>query len=293
MGMEPLAMVYGFMGIFFMLSLVGTFAFYGLAVYFLAPHPNRIVSAVMQYKINGGAIILLMVAVGGLLNQALSAMGLQSGTGYTWDLPMLRYNIVFLILGLGLWLTGKYFFQKNVFNPTVVEEKNAVTFTSHLVHSIFTTAVIVLKMVLAYILFDYLLSFLLPTPVGNGTFKDFLVDLLTLITPILFLGFTFKKAIMGNKRFLPGSASPVLGIFVLLALTGFFFLTAIGLSQLTHDLSLRALSSAEGNSLFAVVPSLDAIRASLIVLLLGTAGSITTWKKSSMVWKSVTNLKSK
>lgn len=285
----PMDMIFGlFFSTFFLALLAGSFLFYMLLIYFLAPQPNRLVSAVMNYKILGAGLIFTLVGAGSLVSKILAFLGFRSDATYTWDLVEVRHNIIHILLGLFLWYIGKTYFSKNIYNPEVAEGKEALTYSSHVLHAVFGMAVIVLKTYLLYLILNYLLSFILPGSFPM-TAKDFVTDLLSGVAPLLLLGLLFKGSIMGTKRFLPAGASVPTGIFQILVFAGFLAVTAVGVSVLVHDLTLLVFSWSNMLETYEVAPSMDSLRQTVVLLAIGAIGTWMVWTRAHMVWKTVNN----
>ncbi len=273
-----------FSGGMMLLALVSLAYLPVLALYLLAPAPNRILSSIFSMFIWIIALIMLIFGIAGFLDQLLSSFGLYKAPMYmmadfsndktadfTWSMPALRLQIVLILIGAKLvWVMKKYF-KGTIFDTEKDEKKSPTLFVSQLFHIKLAGLFLGIGIVLGYITGDFLLSLIPLADNKMGDFKDFVVNFFSLLIPYLLLFIVLCPSFMKKKRFMPQIKSPTYNILHTILMATVIAVGVIIIGLITHEL----LSDLIHGTNF----SKNDIRIGLIGVLLSGGSFAILWQK--------------
>ncbi len=264
--------VFGILALLFWVAFISSVGVFFPAIYLLAKSPNRILSSLFSFKVWGGGILAILLAVGLFANDLLEQIGFGGDAGGLWTMSNLRLEIILLLVGGYLLVIGKKFLPRSLFDTEKNEVKSPVLYTSHVFHLLSTGILILLDVFLLVYLTNWLLKFGFADQFEtHESGLKFLMNFISIVVPTALLGVFLLPSYYGQKRIMPKIQSEACAIFhfVLLFVSGFVMLFTLAITLRECLMSLLAFGSEI---------SIGGLRIFLILLALSATIFFWTWK---------------
>lgn len=272
-------MILGFAGILFsvMVVFVPLICFLVLlAIYNSSSSPNRVLSSILHIKAWGVAVFLIVVAVASFLANLLSSFGLTEDR-FEWDLTSVRMSLILLVLGLTFGYLIKKFAKNTIFETEKDDEKSLKLYVSQIFHIILTVAFIAVSFVLAAMVLDYLLSFVL---INKGEYRrDSIlvsIDILSTIIPLALVFILLWPSLVKKKRFLPQIKSTAYFVLHTILMLVAILVSLVAISSVLNDFLVMTLGTYSTSILHVAKGD---IRNHLVMFIISLSGFIVLWAR--------------